>query len=197
MLPDCGDTGKLQNWSWKWSMKVKLKGKLKSWIKNLILKYLLSEVWINLATTIADPKKRASRIILSHLLKKWSLKQIKVAIEKQSVRPASQTYPACPTTREIMPAEEANEITMKVSWDNQQGWGEQVYSGADWVEIMWQNVKYSNWIVLHITGRFSSSSLLYLRHHLLSIRIRICSCTQSQTPCFASLNIVIISKIVG
>ena len=59
----------------------------------------------------------------------FNLKRMKVEIEKQSMRPASQTYPACPPTREIMPAEEANEITMKVSWDNQQGWGEQVYSG--------------------------------------------------------------------
>ena len=137
----------------------------------------------------------ANKVVIE---KQWiNLKQMKVEIEKQSMRPASQTCQACPTTREIMPAEEANEITMKVSWDNQQGWGEQVYSGADWVEIMWQNVKYSNWIVLHITGRFSSSSLLYLRPHFLSIRIRICSCTPSQTPCCASLNIVIISKIVG
>ena len=75
--------------------------------------------------------------------------------------------------------------------------GEQVYSETEWVEIMWQNVKYSNRIVLHITGRFSSSSLLYLRPHFLSTRIRICSCTPSQTPCFASLNIATISKMVG
>ena len=137
----------------------------------------------------------ANKVVIE---KQWiNLKQMKVEIEKQSMRPASQTCQACHTTREILPAEEANEITMKVSWDNQQGWGEQVYSGADWVEIMWQNVKYSNWIVLHITARFSSSSLLYLRPHFLSIRIRICSCTPSQTPCCASLNIVIISKIVG